>query len=266
LVTPVTLLLGTIVTPSDVTLSYKNGEFITVTSLVGSVPDASNYFVAQVILYVAPIPPFITSYMIVQPVAYQGGGLYSNFMINLSGVLGATGPTGAASTAPSTVTGPTGPTGAASTVTGPTGPSGAAYYVPYTPTTNITLGTGGTIVGMYAQQGELTNVYVHITLGSSAFTMVTGPTVSLPVTANNMTINSNTGIALNGIATFVDTSVPQSVYGIITYNTTLDVEIRPYLSSGNYQVLGQLTPSVPFTWASGDEIFIIFSYHSVPPP
>jgi hypothetical protein len=195
--------------------------------------------------------------------------------MNLSGAVGPTGPTGAANTAPSTVTGPTGPTGAASTVTGPTGPSGAAYYVPYPLTnpltfTNFTLNvapaTDGIAVGMYAQQGELTDVYVHIILGTTSV-MGIGPLVSLPVAANYTSINSNTGIALNGIATFVHTTGSQStVYGIITYNTNLEVEIRPYLSSGNYQVLGQLTQFVPFTWASGDQIFITFSYHSVPPP
>jgi len=262
-ITNITPASFTLTTPN---LSYKGGEYVTLVRQIIPPPgglivgDYNNYFVAQVIGY------FINVNTIsLQPVSYKGTGSYVNFILNLSGAVGPTGANGAASTVtgPTGITGPTGATGP----TGNTGPTGqSAIYVPYTPTTNITLGTGGTIVGMYAQQGELTNVYVHITLGSSAFTVVTGPTVSLPVTANNMTINSNTGIALNGIATFVDTSVPQSVYGIITYNTTLDVEIRPYLSSGNYQVLGQLTQFVPFTWGSGDEFFIIFSYHSVPPP
>jgi hypothetical protein len=243
-------------------LSYKGGEYVTVvvqntSALPLIIGDYHNYFVAQVTTY-----NIFLDIINLIPVSYTGSGSTSFFILNLSGAVGPTGPTGAASTAPSTVTGPTGPTGAA----GPTGPTGAAIYVPYTPTfTNFTLNVppavDGTVVGMYAKQGELTDVYVRIILGSTSV-MGIGPTVTLPVPANYASINSNTGIALNGIATFVDTSVPQSVYGIITYDTVTTAEIRPYLSSGNYQVLGQLTSSVPFVWATGDEIFITFSYHS----
>jgi hypothetical protein len=260
---PVTLSL----TPTNLKLSYKGGEYITVVTYIGTPPltvqDTNNYFVAQVIAYVPP-SIFTLPSMLVQPVAYQGGGVHSNFIINLSGKLGETGPTGPVSTVPSTVPGPTGPTGAASTVPGPTGQS--AIYVPYPVTnpltfTNFTLGNGGA-VGMYAQQGQFTDVYVRITLGTTSV-MGTGLIVSLPVAANYASINSNTGIALNGIATFVDSSVTQSVYGIITYNTTADVEICLYYLSGNYQLRLPLTPTVPFTWGTNDEIFITFSYHSI---
>jgi hypothetical protein len=127
--------------------------------------------------------------------------------------------------------------------------------------TNFTLGNG-TAVGRYAQQGEFTDVYVHVTLGNTS-SMGTGPTMTLPVNANFASINTGIGTALNGIATFRDTSAPQTAYGIIALSSASSVEIRPYYSSGNYQVVAQLSATAPFTWATGDEFFITFSYHSV---
>jgi hypothetical protein len=248
-------------------LSYKGGEYVTVVVQNIATPplplivgDYHNYFVAQVTSY-----NILFDIISLNPVAYQGSGSYNHFIINLSGAVGPTGANGAASTVtgPTGITGPTGATGP----TGNTGPTGqSAIYVPYPVTnpltfTNFTLGNGAA-VGMYAQQGQFTDVYVRITLGTTSV-MGTGLIVSLPVSANYASINSNTGIALNGIATFVDSSVTQSVYGIITYNTTADVEICLYYLSGNYQLRLPLTPTVPFTWGTNDEIFITFSYHSI---
>lgn len=150
--------------------------------------------------------------------------------------------------------GPTGPTGA-------TGAQGAASYVTYDPSfTNLTIGNG-TVTSRYARQGEFTSVYIRLQFGSST-SVGTGPRVTLPVNANFASINAGIGTALSGIATYRDDSSGNTVYGIITYHSITQVEIRPYYVSGNYQTISQLSSTVPFTWESGDELFITFSYHS----
>jgi hypothetical protein len=145
--------------------------------------------------------------------------------------------------------------------TGPTGAQGAASYVTYDPSfTNLTIGNG-TVTSRYARQGEFTSVYIRLQFGSST-SVGTGPRVTLPVNANFASINAGIGTALSGIATYRDDSSGNTVYGIITYHSITQVEIRPYYVSGNYQTISQLSSTVPFTWESGDELFITFSYHS----
>jgi uncharacterized protein YjbI with pentapeptide repeats len=145
--------------------------------------------------------------------------------------------------------------------TGPTGAQGAASYVSYEPSfTNLTIGNG-TITSRFARQGEFTSVYIRVQFGSST-SVGTGPRVSLPVNANFASINAGIGTALSGIGTYRDDSSGNTVYGIITYHSSTEVELRPYYLSGNYQTITQLSSTVPFTWESGDELFITFSYHS----
>jgi hypothetical protein len=157
--------------------------------------------------------------------------------------------------------GSTGPTGTAGP-TGPTGNTAIVSYTSYNPSfTNLTIGNS-TVTSRYAQQGNFTNVYIRIVFGSSTI-MGTGPRVTLPVNASFASINSAIGTALSGIVTYRDDSSSNTVYGFVTYHSASEVEIRPYYISSNYSVLSQITDTVPFTWASGDELFITFSYHSV---
>jgi hypothetical protein len=87
--------------------------------------------------------------------------------------------------------------------------------------------------------------------------------MTLPVNANFASINTGIGTALNGSLTMRDASDSQTVYGIITLSSTSSVELRPFFSSGNFQVVAQISPTIPFTWANTDEIFFTFSYNSV---
>ena len=157
--------------------------------------------------------------------------------------------------------GPQGPTGPVAP-TGPTGPQSSVSYITYDASfTNLTVGNG-TVTSRYMQQGDFTSVYIRIQFGSST-SVGTGPRVTLPVNANFASINANIGTALLGIATFRDDSSGNTIYGIITYHSASEVEIRPYYQSGSYQTISQLSSTIPFTWEYGDELFITFSYHSV---
>jgi hypothetical protein len=140
--------------------------------------------------------------------------------------------------------------------------STGATYVSFSPAfTNLTIGNG-TVTARYAQQGQFTDVYVRIIFGSSTV-MGISPRMTLPVNANFASINTGIGTALNGSLTMRDASAPQTVYGIITLSPNNSVELRPFFSSGNLQVVAQISPTIPFTWANTDEIFFTFSYNSV---
>jgi len=156
-------------------------------------------------------------------------------------------------------TGPQGPQGPQ----GDTGPAGSATYQAYYPSfTNLTVGDG-TLTARYAQQGQFTDVYVRLIFGSTTVITGTGVSLTLPVNANFASANVANATALNGNATFFDTSTSSTIYGVITYSSASTITIRPYYSSGNYLINQQLTSSVPWTWAVNDEFFITFSYHSV---
>ena len=138
-----------------------------------------------------------------------------------------------------------------------------ASYTSYTPTfTNFTLGNG-TATARYAQQGQLTDVYIRIVLGSTSV-MGTAPRISLPATANFASIGANIGTALNGMVSYTDTSATNTIYGLAMYYSNTEIELRPFYSSGNYlQSTGaQINATTPFTWATTDEIWFNFSYHS----
>ena len=168
--------------------------------------------------------------------------------------VGPQGPTG-----PQGIQGPTGPQG----IQGATGPAGSATYTSYIPVfTNLTIGNG-TLTAQYAQQGQFTDVYVRLIFGSTTTITGTGVSLTLPVNANFASANVANATALNGNATFFDTSTLSTIYGVITYSSASTITIRPYYSSGNYQTNQQLTSSVPWTWTTNDEFFITFSYHSI---
>jgi len=122
------------------------------------------------------------------------------------------------------------------------------------------------VTAIYAQQGEFTDVYIQIVIGSTT-SVGTGPTISLPVIANFTSITEGSmKIALNGSATYFDENAGQSVYGYVSYVNTTEVEPRIFYLSGNYQISGnsaRIDATTPFTWASGDKIFITFNYRSL---
>jgi hypothetical protein len=176
------------------------------------------------------------------------------------GIQGPTGPQGIqGATGPQGIQGATGPQG----IQGATGPAGSATYTSYIPVfTNLTIGNG-TLTAQYAQQGQFTDVYVRLIFGSTTTITGTGVSLTLPVNANFASANVANATALNGNATFFDTSTLSTIYGVITYSSASTITIRPYYSSGNYQTNQQLTSSVPWTWTTNDEFFITFSYHSI---
>lgn len=118
-------------------------------------------------------------------------------------------------------------------------------WTSYTPTlANVTLGNG-TITGAYTQAGKLIQFRAKLVLGSTS--SITGsPTFTLPVTAFATRLFTWQGVAY-------DTSASDH-HGLTATNTTTTVVFRYNAAS--------LSSTVPFTWATGDELYASGTYEA----
>lgn len=120
-------------------------------------------------------------------------------------------------------------------------------WMSYTPTCTWTVGSGGSLVGMYAIVGDVVHFAVHVTLGTSGFNAAATLLVGLPVAAaadqgaglmraqdasGGSAANRKTGVADIGGST----ATPISSDGTLINGTT------------------------PWTWAAGDDIRISGTY------
>jgi hypothetical protein len=133
---------------------------------------------------------------------------------------------------------------------------GAAWET-YTPTLFAwTLGNG-TMTGRYCQIQKLINFEILFTRGSTSVTTALGPQFSLPITAKTGTIAA---WGFTGFAQDVSTGIqyPMTAWPIGTtsfYPVTMG-------SAGTF-VDGYYTSSTtPFTWATGDNLFIAGTYEA----
>ncbi len=120
-------------------------------------------------------------------------------------------------------------------------------WTAYTPTTtNITL-TGGTLTGHYSEAGKDIKFRIKFVLGVGS--AITGsPTFTLPV-------NATAARTVNPKVIMFDTS--GSVYkGGFSANTSTSVINMRDDASAN------ISSTVPFPWATGDEIIITGSYEA----
>jgi hypothetical protein len=127
-------------------------------------------------------------------------------------------------------------------------------WTAYTPTySNVTLGSGGTIVGFYTTAGRLTIANVLITLGSTG--SVSGTiTVGLPSTRAYTSTPRFTGTARMAVAgtTFVG-SVIGSGGNMLVY---------AHNASATYLSVTPTASNIPALWASGHTCLIQAIYES----
>lgn len=129
-----------------------------------------------------------------------------------------------------------------------------APWITYTPTlTNVTLGTGGTVTGKYRRWGMDVEFEAIATLGSSGFSVGTGPTCSLPVTANSDGANF-----LIGSSTLFDATGPLYLSPTVFISSTTCEPRIP----GTSGALAQITSTTPFTWAASDRIYFKGRYRA----
>ncbi len=120
-------------------------------------------------------------------------------------------------------------------------------WTSYTPTTtNVTLGNG-TLASAYMQAGKLTSFRIKLTFGSTS--AITGaPTFTLPSSAT-------AARTVTCAALFFDSSATATVGGWAFNSTINQLLLRNDASAA-------LSSTVPFTWATSDELVITGTYEA----
>ena len=131
-------------------------------------------------------------------------------------------------------------------------------YQTWTPTwANLTVGNG-TTYAWYVQQGDVVHFELRLNFGST--TAITGSVILYyPVTpydghqaANNIMVQAQYGSA-------PATNLPgRGQQG----SGTPKIEIRFINTSGTYAELDWMNATVPFTWASSDDLYVAGSYRA----
>jgi hypothetical protein len=121
----------------------------------------------------------------------------------------------------------------------------------YTPSfPNITLGNA-TTTARYVQIGKTVIGYVRLTFGTTTV-MTGGPVFTLPVGAPSIGKFS---------ATAYDTAVNTYPLGV-TFNSDGTVYFYAYNSTVTYATYNSVSPTLPFTWGTGDRLEVSFTYET----
>lgn len=113
--------------------------------------------------------------------------------------------------------------------------------------TNLTVGNG-TVVSRYVRHGKLVAFQLSLLFGST--TSISGNvSFSLPITASAF------GLTLPiGLARFKDATGGAATSGIIQIATSGICNLVVLDSSGTYTVAASMAATVPFTWATSDDL------------
>ena len=122
----------------------------------------------------------------------------------------------------------------------------------YTPTwTNLTVGNG-TSTGKYIQIGKTVFFRASVVFGSTSV-MSSPPSVTLPVTSVSYTTAYT---AVIGDCYYWDTSASFAFPGTLSWLTTGTAEPETLNASGTFLQISSVSATNPFTWATGDVIFV----------
>lgn len=133
-------------------------------------------------------------------------------------------------------------------------------WISWTPSwTALTVGNG-IVIAKYMRIGKLVTCRLKVVLGSSS-SVGTGVRFSLPVT--KLDYGGTVSMTPLGQSRLFDTSTPaNSALGTVVATSTTEVSVLVDMASGTYRAGADLTATVPFTWATGDEIGLQFSYEA----
>jgi hypothetical protein len=141
----------------------------------------------------------------------------------------------------------------------------------YTPTlVGMVIGTGGTptnsakytFVGFPA--GGVLTVEGKIKFGTSGQTFPAATaTISLP--SGYSMIDTEALAPINAAVVFSDVSPVNVVRGAMQYSSATTVRLIAVSVSGSYTINGATGTTIPFTWASNDEIYYHFSVRCTGP-
>lgn len=136
------------------------------------------------------------------------------------------------------------------------GGGGSITYGTYVPvltaaTTNPTLGTGGSIVGRYYEDGEHVEGHILVTFGTSGVSAGSGTYYLSPPT----NIDTTHAFAVVGQFYLYDSSAGNIVTGILARNSTSTMSL--FQTHASAAAIGSASP---WTWAANDLLIVHFSY------
>lgn len=138
------------------------------------------------------------------------------------------------------------------------GIAGLGVWVDYTPTTSNVDLTGATMTARYTQMGKTVIGRVRIIFVAAA--PVSGSVnIGLPVTSNGLDGTSST---VYGYGSAYDSSINTAFTLNLLRSGTTSFALRCHSLSGSYLRNSALSSTVPFTWATADEINIWFCYEA----
>lgn len=114
----------------------------------------------------------------------------------------------------------------------------------------------GTLTAKYTPRGKKCVVEISVTMGAGTTYGTGNWSFSLPIAA------ANVGLLYLGVGLATDSSASSARYPLLVAVTpavsTTAVSIIMVMTAGG--TASNLTPSVPFTWASGDTLRLQFEY------
>lgn len=134
-------------------------------------------------------------------------------------------------------------------------PVGFPQWFNFTPNfPGTTLGSG-TVAGFFAMCGKVVHLRASFTLGAGS--AVSAAQLTLPITSATYTVNETFG---NVMA--LDVSAGAYYLGPLFWASTTVVSIGATVASATYATLSGTSPTVPFTWATGDGIYCSLTYRA----
>lgn len=131
-------------------------------------------------------------------------------------------------------------------------PFGPDAWVAWTPTlANVTVGNG-TLTAAYQRVGRWVAFNIKFVFGSTS-AMGTGPTYTLPVTAN---ARYSSAADTYGQTTFLDASTGGLFHGRSLRSSTTVGTMFVDLASTTHVNSANVTSSVPFTWTTSDAFVV----------
>lgn len=129
-------------------------------------------------------------------------------------------------------------------------PQGFPHYFDFTPSLTNFTSTSATITAKWAENHGYVSGYVNIVFGAStAFTGI--PVLTLPITI--LTPGATTPI---GLVRMKDATGGNAAAGFLLSGG----QIVAFNTSGTYAVGDPISATIPFTWATNDDIDISFTY------
>lgn len=134
--------------------------------------------------------------------------------------------------------------------------AGSSAFPSWTPTlTNLTIGNG-TVTAKYWRIGKLVVYRLHIVLGStsSVSNNAAGVSFSLPVT--RVAYPGTATLVPMGQVRFYDLNLTTGNEGQVINSSTTTGGLAVFDASATYLKSAVMKDTVPFTWATGDEVHV----------